>query len=342
MRNAQKKDEKIQAIIEVVKEKPYENYVIHNGLLCKNVNGNIIIVVPEMMENGIIRKMHEDGHFKTKKVQEMIEREFFIFSIKNKIEQIIQNCVHCILSERKNGKQEGYLHPIYKADVPLDKWHVDHLGPLQSTNKNYNHVLAIIDSFTKFIWIFPTKSTTANETVNKLKLITDIFGNPRRIISDRGTAFTANEFKRFCEEEKIDLVQITTGVPRGNGQIERMNRIIIPVLAKLSIDEPDKWYKHVATVQKCLNKTYQRSIDTSPCELMFGTKMKTQSDMNILKIIEQEVAEQFDDERNDLRSKAKQQIEKIQEENRRTFNAKRKKPTEYNVNDLVSIKKTLE
>lgn len=51
----------------------------------------------------------------------------------------IANCVSCILGGKKEGKKEGMLHPINKSDVPLHRYHVDHLGPLASTNKNYKH-----------------------------------------------------------------------------------------------------------------------------------------------------------------------------------------------------------
>ncbi|KAF2894202.1 hypothetical protein ILUMI_11971 [Ignelater luminosus] len=40
--------------------------------------------------------------------------------------------------------------------------------------------------------------------------------NPTRVITDKGTAFTTQEFKTFCEEQEIEHVTITTGVPRGN------------------------------------------------------------------------------------------------------------------------------
>ncbi|XP_077283285.1 uncharacterized protein LOC143909251 [Arctopsyche grandis] len=93
--------------------------------------------------------------------------------------------------------------------------------------------------------------------------------NPKkRFITDRGTAFTNQEFEDYCREDK------TTGVPRGNGQVERVNRTIIPVLTKRSIEVPIKLYLHVERVQRYLNSTYQRSISTTPFELLTDTKMR--------------------------------------------------------------------
>ncbi|GFT12603.1 pro-Pol polyprotein [Trichonephila clavipes] len=56
-----------------------------------------------------------------------------------------------------------------------------------------------------------------------------------------GSAFTSKLFNDYCDEENIQHLQIATGVPRGNGQVERINRTLIPVLTKLSLDDSTKW-----------------------------------------------------------------------------------------------------
>lgn len=67
-------------------------------------------------------------------------------------------------------------------------------------------------------------------------------------MSDRGEAFTASAFKEYCTGENIAHVLITKGVPRGNGQVERIHGIIIPALTKMSVTDPLKWYQHVRTL----------------------------------------------------------------------------------------------
>lgn len=206
--------------------------------------------------------------------------------------------------------------PIPKGDTPLSTHHVDHLGPMTLTSKQYKHLLVVIDGFSKFVWLYPTKTMNAREAVTKLAIQQAAFGNPQRIISDRGTAFTSGDFKEYCASENIEHIKITTGVPRGNGQIERINRIVI------ALEHPDKWYRHVDQVQICLNSTYQRSIGMTPFEVMFGVKMRRKEDPQILELIERESAELFENDREELRNIAKTNLVKIQEENRRTFNRK--------------------
>lgn len=232
------------------------------------------------------------------------------------------------------------MHPIQKEEAPLHTYHVDHLGPLESTHKNYKHIFSVIDAFTKFVWLYPTKSTDAAEVLSKLEIQKATFGSPTRIISDKDPAFISKAFEEYCSEEKIQHVPITTGLPRANGQVERLNTIIIAVLSKLSIENPKKWYRYVNSVQQVVNSTYQRSINTTPFELLFGTKMKLKTDVKITELLNAEIQADFINNREELRKEAKQQILKVQEKNRKTYNLRRKPARKFQIGDVVAIKRT--
>ncbi|GFY03973.1 transposon Tf2-8 polyprotein [Trichonephila clavipes] len=77
-----------------------------------------------------------------------------------------------------------------------------------------------VDAFTKFTWLYPVKTVSAKSALEKLKQQQKTFGNPIRIISHRGSAFTSKLFNDYCDEENIQRLQISTGVPRANGQVE--------------------------------------------------------------------------------------------------------------------------
>ncbi|GFS50768.1 retrovirus-related Pol polyprotein from transposon 297 [Trichonephila inaurata madagascariensis] len=194
----------------------------------------------------------------------------------------------------------GFLHPLVKDDVPLSTYHIDHLGPLATSHKNYKFILAVIDSFTKFVWLYPTKTTSTSEVIKKLDIQKTTFGNPRFLITDRGTTFTSDEFHAYCSEQNISLHHITTGLPRANvcGQVERINRTIISVLSKMSEDDPTKWFKHVPSLQEVLNSTFQRSINTTPFELLFGTQINNKTDLRIQQLIDEQLQLEFNENRN--------------------------------------------
>ncbi|GFW84716.1 hypothetical protein TNCV_1814461 [Trichonephila clavipes] len=171
--------------------------------------------------------------------------------------------------------------------------YVDFIEPLLFTNKRYQHILTIIDAFTKFTWLYPVKSTTLEDALDKLKIQQKTFGTPKRMITDKGSPFNSEGFDDYCTEENFQNLQITTGVPRGNGQVERIHRTLIPVLTKLSIDDPTKWYKFVDRLQRILNSTSNRCTKWSPFELLTGVTMINKEDLYLRNLLMEEMVQEL-------------------------------------------------
>lgn len=340
IKKAQEKDETCQLILKILQQEQYEDYINRNGVLYRFIEGAYLLVVPKSIQREIVRSVHEIGHINSQKVETHLKQHYYFANMRKRINEILSNCVSCILAVKKGGKQEGFLNPITKVDVPLHTIHMDHLGPMPSTNKNYKHLLVIMDAFTKFVWIFPVKSTTTEEVLSKLVTLENIFGNPARVITDRGAAFSSNNFEEYCDQRKILHSKITTGVPRGNGQVERMNRIIIATLTKMSLENPLKWYQHITKLQKAINSTTSRATKRTPFELLFGVPMRNNEDVKLIEMLEEEMLEEFERDRAELRKEAKIQIEQIQKENSTQYNKKRKPARKYAVHDLVAIQRT--
>ncbi|GFT65996.1 hypothetical protein TNCV_2540711 [Trichonephila clavipes] len=197
-----------------------------------------------------------------------------------------------------------------------------------------------VDAFTKFTWLYPVKTVSAESALKKLKQQQKTFRNPIRILSDRGSAFTSKLFNDYCDEENIQHLQIATGVPRGNGQVERIHRNLIPFLTKLSLDDSTKWYKYVDRLQRILNSIICHSTKWTPFELLVGTKMRNKEDILIKDLQLEEMAKKLLQQREFLRNDAKKNIETLQSENRKTYNRRRKKASLYKEGDLVTIQRT--
>lgn len=340
VKQMQREDDNCKAILNILESKGYEDYVNRNGILYKWVEGASLLVVPRKIQKELIRSIHERGHLSTTKVEILVKRDYFITGLRSKISEVIANCIACILANRKEGKKEGLLMPIDKGDSPLHTYHVDHMGPLESTAKSYKHLLIIIDAFTKFVWIYPVKDKGAEEVIKKLNLQREVFGDPFRIIADKGGAFKSNELETYCHDNNIHLHLITTGVPRSNGQVERINRIIIPMLAKMSNENPLQWYRHVPRLQMFLNSTSTRSTGHTPFEMLVGVKMKTTEDQQLAQQLNEALENDFMEERKEQRRLAKENIMKLQQENRKSYNRNRKQAIKYKLGDLVAIQRT--
>jgi len=168
-----------------------------------------------------------------KKTRDILEKSYYFPGIQQKVERVVKGCVDFLIVDSKRGKKEGLLSPIDKAQEPLGTYHIDHVRPLTDTKKRYIHILAVVDGFSKFVWLYPTKSTGTEEVLEKLEKQAAVFGNPRRVVTDRGTAFTSGLFNEYCNREGIQLLHITTGVSRGNGQVKRINKIFIPMISNM-------------------------------------------------------------------------------------------------------------
>ncbi len=102
-------------------------------------------------------------------MRDVLEKEYFIPNLEFKCELVRRNCVECILSELKREKQEGFLHVIPKGEQPLTQIHPDHVGLFCSTNKSSKYVLSLVDGISEIVWLYPVKTLTTQEVIQKCK-----------------------------------------------------------------------------------------------------------------------------------------------------------------------------
>lgn len=244
--------------------------------------------------------------------------------------------MRCIEFAPLAGKQEGFLHNIDKEKTPFQSVHIDHLGPLEKTSKGFKYLFVVVDAFTKFIKLFPCKSTKSNECIQHLADYFRAYSKPKRIISDRGTAFTSTAFKEFLEWEKIKHILIAVGTPRANGQVERYNRVIMPMMAKLC-ESPDKWDRILGKVEFSLNNTISRATNDTPSRLLFGIDQLGEINDCVRLILEENYC---NEERNldEIRIRASHNIVKGQQCNENNYNKRRKDALVYSEGDYVMIK----
>lgn len=292
----------------------------------KTADGGNKLVIPKIARFSLMRKYHDDiGHIGLNKCEKLIKSKFWFQGMTRFIKKYVNACLDCAFKHNKYGKKEGYLFPLQKPTKPLDTWHIDHLGPFCKSS-GFSHILVIVDSFSKYIFARPTKSTNSKEVVHNLKDLFSMFGVPKRIISDQGKAFKSKQFSNFCIEFKIKHVLNTIASPRSNGQVERYNRTLLEAI-NTSINDEHEWYEKLPQVVLGINNTENTSTRFTPHRLMFGFDKNIQADMDDGKIDE---IDRVDDQVNATTS-----MDKQSQKMKKYFDAKRKKSKTYKPNELV-------
>lgn len=187
---------------------------------------------------------------------EQLRKNYWFPKLRKRVKNFIRNCLKCIIYSPEARSNRHNLFNIPKKPEPFDTLHVDHFGPLPSVRSVRKHVFVVVDSFTKHVKLFAVKTTSTKEVCAALQKYFDYYSRPRRIISDRGSCFTSQMFADFMVRNNIAHVKVAVASPQANGQVERVNRILKAMLAKLT--EPvghSDWVNKLVDVEYAINNT---------------------------------------------------------------------------------------
>ena len=149
------------------------------------------------------------GHFGRNKTLSRLKQRFIWKGLQLDTILHIRNCDVCNRNKKPNLKAKAALGQFHSG-VPVERIHMDILGPLvESKNKN-KYILVIIDQFTKWIEFFPLPDQSA-ETIAKTAVDGFIsrFGCPIQIHTDQGKNFTGNLFIELCKLLEIAKTRTT-------------------------------------------------------------------------------------------------------------------------------------
>ncbi len=115
----------------------------------------------------------------------------------------IRACPYC--QKISDMKEVIYTAPfVLSGHAPMRKVSIDTIGPLNKDPDGYEYILVIIDNFTRFVELYPTKSVGAEEAAECLFNFFGRYGKPELVIHDRGTQFQNDLIPKL-----IELMQAT-------------------------------------------------------------------------------------------------------------------------------------
>ncbi|XP_062538009.1 uncharacterized protein K02A2.6-like [Armigeres subalbatus] len=148
--------------------------------------------------------------------------------------------------------------------------HADFAGPLNDT-----YFLIVVDSFSKWPEVIPTKRITTAATIASLRKIFGRFGMPEVLVTDNGAQLTSDAFEGFCEANGIMHLKTAPFHPQSNGQAERFVDTFKRTVKKIQAGGKDL-DEALDIFLSCYRSTPCRSAPggKSPAEILIGRPMR--------------------------------------------------------------------
>lgn len=260
--------------------------------------------VPEAARLKVMKTYHDDAaHIGWQKAILRMREELYWPRMTKCLKKYVENCRSCAVGKSFTGRKPGYYQMGEKAIRPLDVWHIDHAGPLVKS-RGCTEILVTIDAFAKYCIFTPIKNKTTNHSIVALKKQFDKVGKPRKIVADRARAFTSTTFQEFLRSENIELHLIATGVPRSNGQVERVMRTLFNMMRSVLTNEKEsKWTTVLPQIEFVLNETISSATGYTPNALMFGKKERWPEEEAILEGVPKQPVENIAKIQEDAKNK---------------------------------------
>jgi hypothetical protein len=174
------------------------------------------IALPEILVDDVIRFFHEQyGHFGITKIYSLMNRHFFFRRMRSRIERFVKSCDTCQKCKFPNRTLSGEMHPII-AENPGDLVTVDYYGPLPESRFRVTYIFVVIDSFSKFVRLYPLRRAQAK--ISAQKIVNDFHRiiPVKAVLSDHGTQFQSRQWQDTLRSWGIRPTFSTIRHPQSN------------------------------------------------------------------------------------------------------------------------------
>ena len=222
--------------------KAKEQLLIKNGLLyCKTRQGQadeivFQFIVPQRHRGTTLDGCHQEAaHQGQRRSIALMQERFWWPHMTEDLRNCIKKCGRCRKYEA--APPVAPMKPL-TCSGPRELLHVDFTSveetvPLKEEPVICN-VLVLQDHFFKYIVAYVVKDQTACTAAETLRNgYFRLFGAPAYLVSNQGKAFTGHVITHLCELYGVQKLRTSPYHVQTNGQVERMNQMIICMISKL-------------------------------------------------------------------------------------------------------------
>ena len=253
-----------------------------DGIVCKRLDDRDVLVVPRSLREEVMKSHHDlplAGHPGRERTLARVKHRYFWYGMTPDITEYVQGCPACNINKTPNRYGRCPMTQ-YHAGSPMERVHLDFLGPLPKTTRGNQHILMMVDQFTKWVECIPLPSQTAEETARAaVNEFFARFGCPFEIFTDQGRNFESHLFKELCVMLEIHKARTTPFRPSANGQVERYNRTLMQAVRCYVGKTQNKWDEYLPQIAGALRSTVNSSTGYTPNRMMLGREVNQPADL---------------------------------------------------------------
>lgn len=225
------------------------------------------VVVPPSLRPEILKILHS-AHPGMVRMKGLARGYVWWPGLDKGIEEQVRTCATCQVT--RDSPPQAPVHPWECSSRPWSRLHVDFAGPFQGKT-----FFLVVDSYSKWLEVRITKSTSATTVVRELRRMFATHGLPDVVVSDNGPAFASEEFRTFLARNNIRQALVSPYHPSSNGQAERFVQDTKKALRRLRGADIDVCLTRFLFEQHILPST---STGRSPAELMMSRQLRSALD----------------------------------------------------------------
>ncbi len=245
--------------------------VSSKGTLLRLYKGFEVIVIPKALFAEAVRTYHCSGHFSGVQTFAKLSRSYWAPNLHKAATTFAEECEKCQFRTAQPSLARRMGH------VDATNWNqkvmIDYVT-IPRKPKN-DHLLVIVDVFSRYTVLVMTMDETAEATVDALfRNYFAYFGAPAEIRSDNGTSFQNDRMRQLCRHFDIVLKHGMPYSPQSQGLVEKTNGVIVAFLTKISRERGQSHEHLLSAIQMALNSRRLSALGMhTPLEVVTGTLM---------------------------------------------------------------------
>ena len=228
-------------------------------------------VLPREMWDEVIEMSHRpplSGHKKYDKLLPELKKRFYFPNMAIYLKSYCRRCPECQISTI--GKKLTLPVQPFHSNYPGVLVHLDCTPGSKETERGNSHILAIIDSFTGYVKLYPLPQPDGKGVAEALLSYISVNSMPLKIVTDNGSEFLNSVMTELIKLLGMKTNRIAPYNSRCNGKVENVHKTVQTIIRAYINEHAKDWDLLIPYVEFAINTSRSEVTKYTPFYLHFG------------------------------------------------------------------------